>query len=109
VLQLATDHERSESKRIEALIASQTAAQKALDDQRFPLESKEAELSARMNLCTPRAPVAFDAAACGGDPAAHERPGFKQRGGGGRGFRDAGGSFVAAPFLRRRNVGCERP
>ena len=45
VLQLATDHERSELKRIEALIASQTAPQKALDDQRFLLESKEAELT----------------------------------------------------------------
>jgi len=45
VLQLATDHERSELKRIEALIASQTAPQKALDDQRFLLDSKEAELT----------------------------------------------------------------
>ena len=45
VLQLATDHERSELKRIEALIASQTAPQKALDDQRFLLETREAELT----------------------------------------------------------------
>jgi HlyD family secretion protein len=45
VLQLANDHERSELKRLAALIASQTAPQKALDDQQFLLETREAELN----------------------------------------------------------------
>ena len=45
VLELATDHERSELKRIQELIASQTAPQKALDDQQFLLRTREAELS----------------------------------------------------------------
>jgi HlyD family secretion protein len=45
VLELATDRERSELKRIQELIASQTAPQKALDDQQFLLRTREAELS----------------------------------------------------------------